>query len=91
MAKSETATVRHDRKTYVGEVVSVSGDKTIVIRVDSRKQHPLYGKMITTSHKLHVHDENCEAGVGDKVEVASTRPLSKMKRWRLVQIIEKAK
>ena len=91
MANDQQTPARHARKTYTGVVVSVSGDKTIVIRVDSRKKHPLYGKMITTSHKLHVHDENGEAGVGDKVEVASTRPLSKMKRWRLVEIIEKAK
>ena len=82
---------RSDRKMYQGVVVSSSGDKTIVIRIDRRKKHPLYGKMITTSHKLHVHDENNEAGVGDTVTVMATRPLSKMKRWRLVEIIEKAK
>jgi small subunit ribosomal protein S17 len=82
---------RHHRKVFSGVVVSDASDKTIVIRVDSRKKHPLYGKMITTSHKLQVHDENNEAGIGDKVTVMATRPLSKMKRWRLVDIIEKAK
>jgi small subunit ribosomal protein S17 len=88
MANAET---RNDRKQYDGVVVSKSGDKSIVIRVDKRKKHPLYGKMITTSHKLHIHDENNEAGVGDIVTVMATRPLSKLKRWRLVDIIEKAK
>ncbi|MCL2818532.1 MAG: 30S ribosomal protein S17 [Actinomycetia bacterium] len=88
MAKSDE---RNNRKTYTGVVISDSGDKSIVIRVDARKQHPLYGKMITTSTKLHVHDENNEAGVGDTVTVMATRPLSKMKRWRLIDIIEKAK
>ena len=91
MASTTETPMRHDRKTYTGIVTSISGDKSIVIRVDSRKKHPLYGKMITTSHKLHVHDEKCEAGVGDMVEVMATRPLSKKKRWRLVEIIEKAK
>jgi small subunit ribosomal protein S17 len=88
MANSE---MRNKRKQYQGVVVSNSGDKTIVIRVDRRTKHPLYGKMITTSHKLHVHDENNEAGVGDTVSVMATRPLSKMKRWRLIDVIEKAK
>jgi len=88
MANVET---RQDRKTFTGVVVSDGADKTIVIRVDSRKKHPLYGKMITRSHKLHAHDENNEAGVGDKVTVMATRPLSKMKRWRLVEVLEKAK
>ena len=82
---------RNNRKTYTGVVVSDSGDKTIVIRIDARKKHPLYGKMITSSTKLHVHDENNEAGVGDTVTIMATRPLSKMKRWRLVDIVEKAK
>jgi small subunit ribosomal protein S17 len=82
---------RNARKVYHGVVISDAGDKTIVIRIDDRKKHPLYGKMITTSHKLHVHDEDNEAGVGDMVTVMATRPLSKMKRWRLVEIVEKAK
>lgn len=83
--------VRKGRKAFQGIVVSDSADKTIVVRVDERKKHPLYGKMITTSHKLHAHDEKNEAGVGDTVTIMATRPLSKMKRWRLVTIIEKAK
>jgi len=88
MANSEPRT---HRKMFTGVVVSDATDKTIVIRVDSRKKHPLYGKMITRSHKLHAHDENNEAGVGDTVTVMATRPISKMKRWRLVEVIEKAK
>ena len=82
---------RKTRKSFSGQVVSVSGDKTIVVRIDSRKQHPLYKKMITTSHKLHVHDEANEAGVGDLVTVMATRPISKKKRFRLTSIDEKAK
>jgi small subunit ribosomal protein S17 len=88
MANNET---RNKRKQYIGVVVSNSGDKTIVVRVDRRKKHPLYGKMITTSHKLHAHDESNDAGVGDTVTIMATRPLSKMKRWRLVDVVEKAK
>jgi small subunit ribosomal protein S17 len=88
MAKTET---RNARKVLHGVVVSDAGDKSIVVRVDDRKKHPLYGKMITISHKLHAHDEGNEAGVGDKVTVMATRPLSKTKRFRLVTIDEKAK
>ncbi|MCL2491201.1 MAG: 30S ribosomal protein S17 [Coriobacteriia bacterium] len=91
MANAQEVQERNQRKTYTGVVISDSGDKSIVIRVDARKKHPLYGKMITSSTKLHVHDENNEAGVGDTVTVMATRPLSKMKRWRLIEIIEKAK
>jgi small subunit ribosomal protein S17 len=85
------ANERNDRKVYQGVVVSDGADKTIVIRVDKRKKHPLYGKMITRSHKLHVHDEDNAAGIGDFVTVMATRPISKMKRWRLVEVVEKAK
>ena len=81
---------RNSRKVRQGIVVSKSGDKTCVVRIQERKQHPVYGKMVTPSKKLHTHDEKNEAGVGDRVVVMETRPLSKMKRWRLVKIVEKA-
>ena len=82
---------RNRRKLRQGVVVSTAGDKTCVVKVEERKKHPLYGKMITQSKKFHAHDENNDAGVGDTVSIAETRPLSKLKRWRLVEILEKAK
>ncbi len=82
---------RNARKVRQGLVVSAAGDKTIVVKVEDRKKHPLYGKMITDSTKFHAHDENNEAGVGDTVQIMETRPLSKMKRWRLISVVEKAK
>ena len=82
---------RNSRKVRQGIVVSAAGEKTIVVKVTDRKPHPIYGKMITSSKKFHAHDENNEAGVGDVVRIMETRPLSKTKRWRLVNIIEKAK
>jgi small subunit ribosomal protein S17 len=82
---------RNQRKVRQGVVVSAASDKTCVVRVQERKQHPLYKKMITQSKKLHAHDEQNEASVGDVVTITETRPLSKMKRWRLVEIVEKAK
>ncbi len=84
-------TDRNQRKVRQGVVVSAAGDKTCVVRVAERKPHPLYGKMMTRSAKFHAHDENNECGVGDTVQIMETRPLSKLKRWRLVQIVEKAK
>ena len=82
---------RNLRKVRQGVVVSDANDKTIVVEVAERKAHPVYGKQITTTKKYHAHDENNEAGIGDTVQIMETRPLSKMKRWRLVRIIEKAK
>ena len=82
---------RNSRKVRQGVVVSDVNDKTIVVKISERKPHPIYGKMMTTTKKLHAHDENNEAHVGDVVSVMETRPLSKMKRWRLVEIVEKAK
>ena len=82
---------RNSRKVRQGIVVSAAGEKTIVVKVTDRKPHPIYGKMITSSKKFHAHDDNNEAGVGDVVRIMETRPLSKTKRWRLVNIIEKAK
>jgi small subunit ribosomal protein S17 len=79
------------RKTKVGKVVSDKMDKTIVVAVADRVAHPLYKKVIKRTYKLKAHDENNEAGIGDRVRVMETRPLSKDKRWRLVEIIEKAK
>jgi small subunit ribosomal protein S17 len=85
------STDRNRRKMRQGVVVSTAGDKTAVVKVEERKKHPLYGKMITTSTKFHAHDEDNTAGVGDTVTIMETRPLSKLKRWRLVDIVEKAK
>ena len=83
--------IRNARKVRTGTVISLSGDKTITVQIEYRKHHPKYGKMMTISKKLHVHDEKNEAGLGDTVRVMETRPLSKTKRWRLVEIVERAK
>ena len=82
---------RNSRKVRQGLVVSKSGDKTCVIEIKDRKPHPVYKKMITTTKKFHAHDENNECGVGDTVSIMETRPLSKDKRWRVVEIVERAK
>jgi len=82
---------RNRRKVRQGVVVSAAGDKTCVVQVSERKRHRMYGKMITQSTKFHAHDENNECGVGDMVTIMETRPLSKLKHWRLVEIVEKAK
>ena len=79
------------RKSRVGMVVSDKMDKTIVVAIEDNVRHPVYGKIVKRTLKVHAHDENHECGVGDRVEIMETRPLSKTKRWRLVQIIEKAK
>ena len=79
------------RKTRVGKVVSDKMDKTIVVAVLETVAHPLYKKTVRRTYKLKAHDENNECGIGDRVKVMETRPLSKDKRWRLVEIIEKAK
>ena len=86
-----TENIRNSRKVRQGVVVSAANDKTIVVMVEERKPHPIYKKMMTTTKKFHAHDEKNECGVGDTVSIMETRPLSKMKRWRLVEIIEKAK
>ncbi len=82
---------RNLRKTRVGYVVSDKMEKTIVVSIEDNVKHPVYGKIIKRTLKVHAHDENGECGIGDKVEIMETRPLSKTKRWRLVKIIEKAK
>ncbi|QWT54372.1 30S ribosomal protein S17 [Eubacterium sp. MSJ-33] len=82
---------RNLRKTRVGLVTSDKMDKTIVVSIVDNVKHPLYGKIVKRTYKLKAHDENNECKVGDRVRVMETRPLAKDKRWRLVEIIEKAK
>ena len=82
---------RNLRKTRVGIVSSDKMDKTIVVSVVEHVKHPLYGKIMKRTYKLKAHDEENQCGIGEKVKVMETRPLSKDKRWRLVEIIEKAK
>ncbi len=82
---------RNLRKTRVGMVVSDKMDKTIVVAIQDNVKHPMYGKVMKRTLKVHAHDENNECGIGDRVTIMETRPLSKTKRWRLVNIVEKAK
>jgi len=79
------------RKVRVGMVVSDKMDKTVVVAIEDNVKHPVYGKIIKRTLKVHAHDEGNECGVGDKVKIMETRPLSKTKRWRIVDVIEKAK
>lgn len=82
---------RNLRKTRVGKVVSDKMDKTVVVAIEDNVKHPLYKKIIKNTIKLKAHDENNECGIGDRVLIMETRPLSKDKRWRVAQVIEKAK
>jgi len=82
---------RNLRKTRTGKVVSDKMDKTIVVTIESRVKHPLYKKIVKKTYKLKAHDEQNECGIGDTVKVMETRPLSKDKRWRLIEVLEKAK
>jgi small subunit ribosomal protein S17 len=91
MTMSTEDTVRAGRKVRVGLVVSDKMDKTVVVAVEDRVKHSLYGKVMRRTERLKVHDEANEAGLGDRVRVMETRPLSATKRWRLVEVIEKAK
>ena len=84
-------TERTLRKSRVGMVVSNKMDKTVVVAIQDNVVHPMYGKIIKRTLKVHAHDENNECGIGDKVSIMETRPLSQTKRWRIVSIIEKAK
>lgn len=84
-------TSRNLRKTRIGLVISDKMDKTIVVSIENHVKHPLIGKIIKRTYKLYAEDANNEAHVGDRVKVMETRPLSKLKRWRLVNIVEKAK
>ena len=79
------------RKTRIGVVVSDKMDKTAVVAIKTKVRHPLYGKMVNRTRKFKVHDEENQCGVGDTVKIMETRPISKAKRWRLVEIVEKAK
>ena len=81
---------RNTRKTKIGKVISNKMDKTIVVAIEESVKHPLYGKVVKRTYKLKAHDEENVCGIGDKVKVMETRPLSKDKRWRLVEIVEKA-
>ena len=85
------AEVRGMRKTRTGVVVSDKMDKTIVVAIRTRVKHPLYGKIMNRTNKIKAHDEQNQCGIGDTVKIMETRPLSKDKNWRLVEIIEKAK
>jgi len=82
---------RGRRKTRIGKVISDKMDKTIVVAISDSKKHPLYKKVVKTTYKLKAHDEENTCNIGDTVKVAETRPLSKDKRWRLVEVVERAK
>ena len=82
---------RGRRKTRIGKVISDKMDKTIVVAIEDNKKHPLYNKVVKTTYKLKAHDEENTCKMGDTVKVAETRPLSKDKRWRLVEVVERAK
>jgi small subunit ribosomal protein S17 len=86
-----TENPRGQRKSRVGVVVSDRGDKTVVVKVERRFAHPLYGKQVTRTKKYHAHDENNEFHVGDTVRITETRPLSKLKRWRVSELVERAR
>ncbi|MFN8184801.1 MAG: 30S ribosomal protein S17 [Candidatus Nanopelagicales bacterium] len=91
VAAEDTAQPRGFRKVLQGLVVSDKMDKTVVVAVEDRFKHPLYGKVVRRTSRLKAHDENNECGVGDRVELMETRPTSATKRWRVVTILEKAK
>jgi small subunit ribosomal protein S17 len=90
-ATTQATADRSRRKVRVGVVVSDAMDKTVVVRIDRQVRHPLYGKTVRRSSKLSAHDESNDAHVGDTVRVTETRPISKTKRWRLVEVVERAK
>jgi small subunit ribosomal protein S17 len=91
MTEVTSTTARGMRKVRTGTVVSDAMDKTVVVQIVGLKQHPVYKKVVRTSTKLKAHDENNECGNGDRVRIMETRPLSKQKRWRVVEILEKAR
>ena len=80
---------RNNRKSRIGVVVSDKADKTVTVQVERRFAHPLYGKQVAQTKKYHAHDENNEFQMGDKVRIVETRPLSKLKRWRVAELIER--
>jgi len=87
----QTATQRNARKVLQGLVVSDKMDKTVVVEVEDRVKHALYGKVMRRTSRLKAHDENNDCGIGDRVQLMETRPLSATKRWRVVSIVERAK
>lgn len=87
----EASNTRNARKERVGLVVSNKMDKSITVAIERRMKHPMYGKFVKQTTKLMAHDENNDAGIGDTVRIMETRPLSKNKRWRLVEVVERAK
>jgi len=92
MSEATTTTVeRNLRKTKLGVVTSNKMDKSIVVKVERKVKHPLYGKFVKKSTKFHAHDEKNECSIGDTVKIMESRPLSKTKRWRLVEVVEKVK
>lgn len=91
MAFEETSGTRGQRKVMRGRVVSDAADKSIVVEVETRRQHPFFKKMVKKSKRFMAHDEQNECRVGDTVRIIETRPLSKRKRWRLVEVLERAK
>ncbi len=90
-ATTQTAADRNLRKIRIGVVSSNKMDKTITVNVERKVKHPLYGKFVKKTTKFHAHDENNECSIGDTVKIMETRPLSKSKRWRLVEVVEKVK
>jgi small subunit ribosomal protein S17 len=91
MGMSEIVATRNFRKVRIGKVISNQMEKSIVVGVEYKKKHPIYGKFVKKTSTFMAHDENNECGIGDTVKIMETRPLSKRKRWRLVEIVEKAK
>ena len=91
MSENAAAAPRTQRKTREGLVISDKMDKTVIVEVEDRVKHALYGKVLRRTRKLQVHDEQNACGVGDRVSLMETRPLSRTKRWRIVEILEKAK
>ncbi len=91
MSEVVTTVERNLRKTKAGVVTSNKGDKSITVKVERKVKHPIYGKFVKKTTKFHAHDEKGECTIGDVVKIMETRPLSKTKRWRLVEIVEKAK
>ena len=91
MSENGTATTRNTRKVREGLVVSDKMDKTVVVEVEDRVKHALYGKVMRRTSRLKAHDETNDCGIGDRVQLMETRPLSATKRWRVVQVLERAK
>ena len=91
MSEVVTTVERNLRKTKAGVVTSNKGDKSITVKVERKVKHPLYGKFVKKSTKFHAHDEKNECNIGDTVKIMESRPLSKTKRWRLVEVVEKVK